>query len=236
MSRVVENLSHLHQQIDRACAASGRPDGAVQLLCVSKTKSADLVREAYDAGERHFGESYISEAVDKIAFLKAEGLAGIIWHFIGPIQSNKTRLIAENFDIVESLDRLKIARRLDEQRPENLPPLQVLIEVNLSAEAQKSGCPWEEAPALAAEIQKLPHLELKGLMGVATDTDDTEVIRAEFTRLQKLRDTLATPGAPLAVLSMGMTADLDVAIACGSTEVRIGTAIFGAREYPHHPA
>lgn len=231
MKKISDNLYHIHQSIEQACAACGRSADTVTLLCVSKTKPAADIIEAYQAGERHFGESYANEAGEKIPALKDMGYSDIIWHFIGPVQSNKTRIIAEHFDVVESVDRIKTARRLNEQRPAGLPPLQVLVQVNISAEEQKSGCSFAELPSLIDFIQSQEHLRLRGLMGIARETDDHEEIRHSFTALaeafKKWQDSI--PGFD--TLSIGMTQDMAAAIACGSTEVRIGTAIFGPREY-----
>ena len=231
MGQVSANLSHIHQEISQYSASYRRPAGAVTLLCVSKTKPQNAILEAYQAGERHFGESYAHEAVDKIQDLKAQGYKDIVWHFIGPIQSNKTKLIAENFDIVESVDRIKIAERLNAQRPAGLKPLQVLVQVNISDEDQKSGCSFAELPELIAFIEKKEHLQLRGLMGIAKETSDSVEIERSFIALKREFDKHSAQRPHFDILSMGMTHDMETAIKCGSTEVRIGTAIFGPREY-----
>ena len=192
---------------------------------MSKTKPAAAVREAYAAGIRDFGENYLQEALEKQAELSELPL---IWHFIGPIQSNKTKPIAEHFAWVHSVDRLKIAQRLSEQRPTGLPPLNICLQVNVSAEDSKSGCAPAELAALAQAVSQLPNLRLRGLMAIPEPTDDVAAQRAAFARLRELRDGLPLP---LDTLSMGMSHDLDAAIAEGATWVRIGTALFGARDY-----
>lgn len=225
------NLQHVHEAIVQACSLCGRAPESVRLLCVSKTKGEDLIKAAYGAGERHFGESYISEAVDKIESLRAQGFHDIVWHFIGPIQSNKTKHIAAHFDVVESVERLKILERLSAQRPEGLPPLKVMIQVNISQEEQKQGCEIEELPGLLAAASSLPKLELVGLMGVARIDADEAELNAQFGQLKALQERFVGQYPSLTELSMGMTHDLGPAIAQGSTEVRIGTAIFGERDY-----
>jgi pyridoxal phosphate enzyme (YggS family) len=197
----------------------------VGLLAVSKTKPASDLREAFSAGLRDFGENYLQEALGKQTELSDLPL---IWHFIGPIQSNKTRAIAENFAWVHSVDRLKIAQRLSEQRPADLPPLNVCIQVNVSGEASKSGCAPEDLPALAQAIIALPNLRLRGLMAIPEPTDDSDEQNAAFAAVRTLQDQL---NLPLDTLSMGMSHDLEAAITQGATWVRIGTALFGARNY-----
>ena len=235
MQNIIENLAHLHNHIDEYCSQSGRSSAEVTLLCVSKTKPEEMIKCAYEQGERHFGESYISEAVDKVVSLKKQGYQDIVWHFIGPIQSNKTKHIAAHFDVVESVDRLKILERLHEQRPADLPPLKVLLQVNISKEAQKQGCEAEELPELLAKAATLPNIEVIGLMGVALINADDATLAQEFGFLQTLLHQYQAQYPSLKVLSMGMTDDMRVAIQQGSTEVRVGTAIFGARAYPHKP-
>jgi pyrroline-5-carboxylate reductase len=230
MSGISDNLSHVHAQIERAAASSGATQ-QVKLLCVTKTKPEEMVEEAYKCGERLFGESYAVEASEKIEHLKEKGYNDIVWHFIGPIQKNKTKLIAEHFDVVESVDRPIIVERLSDQRPEGMKPLEVMIEVNISGEDQKSGCDPKDAAELAALIAARKNLRLTGLMGIAKDTADHGEIDGSFKKLRALFDQLKASYPTLTVLSMGMTHDMDIAIANGSTEVRIGTAIFGAREY-----
>lgn len=228
---ITSNLKKVHDEINSCLQNASRDHGSLTLLCVSKTKPFSQIIEAYNLGERHFGESYISEAKDKIPKLKELGYKDIVWHFIGPIQSNKTKHIAELFDIVESVDRIKIAKRLNDQRPANLPALKILIQVNISDEEQKSGCSYADLDNLISEIAKLPRLELCGLMGVAEDTSDREVIDKSFAKLHETFKTLQQKLPHFAILSIGMTHDMDLAIKEGSTEIRIGTAIFGAREY-----
>lgn len=228
---VEANLHQVHGAIDKECQTCGRDSAQVRLLCVSKTKSEDLIKAAYASGERHFGESYVSEAVGKIESLKAQGFNDIVWHFIGPIQSNKTKHIAAHFDVVESVERLKILERLSAQRPDGLPPLKVMLQVNISDEEQKQGCEVEELPALLEAASSLPKLELIGLMGVARiDASDSE-LRQQFGLLRSLKERYQAQYPSLMELSMGMTHDLGQAIVEGSTEVRIGTAIFGERDY-----
>ena len=225
MSTIAENISTLAERIRSAAQAVQRDPASVGLLAVSKTKPASELREAYDAGLRDFGENYLQEALGKQVELSDLPL---IWHFIGPIQSNKTRAIAENFAWVHSVDRLKIAQRLSEQRPPELPPLNICIQVNVSGEASKSGCSPEDLPALALAISALPHLKLRGLMAIPEPTDDREQQNASFAAVSTLQAQL---GLQLDTLSMGMSHDLEAAIAQGATWVRIGTALFGARNY-----
>ncbi|MBD8600586.1 YggS family pyridoxal phosphate-dependent enzyme [Pseudomonas sp. CFBP 8772] len=225
MSTIAENISTLAERIRSAAQAVQRDPGSVGLLAVSKTKPASDLREAYDAGLRDFGENYLQEALGKQAELTDLPL---IWHFIGPIQSNKTRAIAENFAWVHSVDRLKIAQRLSEQRPPALPPLNICIQVNVSGEASKSGCSPEDLAALAQAIGALPNLKLRGLMAIPEPTDDRDEQNASFAAVSTLQ---AQIGLPLDTLSMGMSHDLEAAIAQGATWVRIGTALFGARDY-----
>jgi pyridoxal phosphate enzyme (YggS family) len=203
----------------------------VRLLAVSKTKPAADVRAAVAAGQRAFGENYVQEGVDKIAAL---GSAGLEWHFIGPLQSNKTRPVAETFDWVHGIERLKIAERLSAQRKPDLPPLNVCIQVNVSGEASKSGVAPGELPALAQAVAALPQLRLRGLMCIPEPSDDENLVRSRFATLRRLRDALVTDGMTLDTLSMGMSHDLEAAIAEGATIVRVGTAIFGERQLPPH--
>mgnify|MGYP001557048812 FL=1 len=225
MSTIADNILQVSSRIQAATAAAGRVENSVQLLAVSKTKPAEALREAHAAGLRDFGENYLQEALSKQLELADLPL---IWHFIGPIQSNKTRAIAEHFDWVHSVDRLKIAQRLSEQRPAELPPLNICIQVNVSGEASKSGCTPDDLPALAAAISALPRLKLRGLMAIPEPTDDRAEQDAAFAAVQKLQASL---NLPLDTLSMGMSHDLESAIAQGATWVRIGTALFGARDY-----
>lgn len=212
-----DRLQAVHRRIDEACLAAARNRNEVQLLCVSKTQPAEAVRAAWQLGERHFGENYVQEAVIKIEALRE--LPGLVWHCIGPLQSNKTRLVAEHFDWVHSVDSLKLARRLSEQRPPQLAPLQICLQVNTSGEASKSGIDPADLPALAAEVAQLPRLQLRGLMHIPAPGSDAAVHRRLAALLQPGMDQL----------SMGMSDDLEAAVAAGSTWVRIGTAVFGAR-------
>ncbi|MBH3403623.1 YggS family pyridoxal phosphate-dependent enzyme [Pseudomonas glycinae] len=225
MSTIADNILHVSSRIQAATKAAGRDENSVQLLAVSKTKPAEALREAYAAGLRDFGENYLQEALGKQLELADLPL---IWHFIGPIQSNKTRSIAEHFAWVHSVDRLKIAQRLSEQRPAELPPLNICIQVNVSGEASKSGCTPQDLPALAQAISALPRLKLRGLMAIPEPTEDRAEQDAAFAAVQTLQDSL---DLPLDTLSMGMSHDLESAIAQGATWVRIGTALFGARDY-----
>ena len=225
MSTIAENIAKVGARIREAAQASQRNFADIGLLAVSKTKPADAIREAHAAGVCDFGENYLQEALEKQTQLADLPL---IWHFIGPIQSNKTRPIAEHFDWVHSVDRLKIAQRLSEQRPAHLPALNICLQVNVSAEDSKSGCSPEELTALAQAVVALPNLRLRGLMAIPEPTDDVAAQHAAFARLRQLRDELALN---LDTLSMGMSHDLEAAIAEGATWVRIGTALFGARDY-----
>ncbi|UDI92604.1 YggS family pyridoxal phosphate-dependent enzyme [Pseudomonas sp. IAC-BECa141] len=225
MSTIADNIALVSSRIHAATAAAGRDENSVRLLAVSKTKPAQALREAYAAGLRDFGENYLQEALGKQLELADLPL---IWHFIGPIQSNKTRSIAEHFAWVHSVDRLKIAQRLSEQRPTDLPPLNICIQVNVSGEASKSGCTPQDLPALAQAISTLPRLKLRGLMAIPEPTEDRAEQDAAFAAVQKLQAGL---DLPLDTLSMGMSHDLESAIAQGATWVRIGTALFGARDY-----
>lgn len=233
MGQVSENLSHIHQELLAYEQKYQRGKNSVTLLCVSKTKPVASITEAYLHGERHFGESYAHEAEGKIQELKAWGYQDIVWHFIGPIQSNKTKIIAACFDIVESVDRIKIAERLNDQRPSDLKPLEVLVQVNISHEEQKSGCSFIDLPELIAFIQTKERLKLRGLMGIAKETDDAAEIEASFSKLRQLFNKYHARIKDFDILSIGMTHDMESAVKCGSTEVRIGTAIFGPREYKH---
>ena len=261
MTSVIGNLAHVHRRIAQVCAAAGRSVDSVTLLAVSKTFPAEAVREAFGAGQRQFGENYVQEALDKIAALadlrgpinagpspvdvRPPGGAGaarrpwgpVEWHLIGPLQSNKTRPVAAAFDWVHSVDRLKIAQRLSEQRPPDLPPLQLCLQVNISGEASKSGLLPTEVAAVALAVAALPRLRLRGLMAIPEPAADLEAQRAPHRALRELLAAvnlqgLAATGAawvPLDTLSMGMSADLEAAVAEGATIVRVGTAIFGGR-------
>lgn len=228
MSTIAENIAKVRERIREAEQACGRPSGSVALLAVSKTKPAADIREAHAAGLDDFGENYLQEALGKQVELADLALT---WHFIGPIQSNKTRPIAEHFHWVHSVDRLKVAERLSAQRPAHLPPLNVCLQVNVSGEASKSGCAPEELPALARAVAALPNLKLRGLMAIPEPTEDVAAQRAAFARLRELLTAL---NLGLDTLSMGMSHDLEAAVAEGATWVRIGTALFGARDYGPH--
>lgn len=215
-------------RIDRAARAAGRDPAGIRLVAVSKTRPPDDVRAAFARGQRAFGENYVQEAAAKRAALA--DLPGIEWRLIGPLQGNKAGLAAEVFDAVESVDREKIARRLSDARPPGRPPLEVLVQVNISGEATKSGVAPGEAVALARAVAALPRLALAGFMGIAEPTDDVARQRAQFATLRRCLEGARATGLDLRALSMGMTADLEAAIAEGATEVRIGTALFGARD------
>lgn len=230
MSTIANNIAKVAARIREAAQAAGRDPDTVGLLAVSKTQPAEAIREANGAGLSDFGENYLQEALEKQADLADLALT---WHFIGPIQSNKTRAIAEHFDWVHSVDRLKIAQRLSEQRPTELPPLNVCLQVNVSGEASKSGCAPQDVAELARAIATLPNLRLRGLMAIPEPTDDRAEQHAAFARLRQLQQALALE---LDTLSMGMSQDLEAAIAEGATWVRIGTALFGARAYPPQTA
>ncbi|CAJ6140878.1 pyridoxal phosphate enzyme, YggS family [Burkholderia pseudomallei] len=232
MSDLAARLASVHRRIDEAARAAGRAPGSVTLLAVSKTFPADAVRAAYAAGQRAFGENYVQESIDKISTL-ADLRAELEWHFIGPLQSNKTRPVAERFDWVHTIDRLKIAQRLSEQRPAHLPPLNVCVQVNISGEASKSGVAPADAAGLARAVAALPALRLRGLMAIPETETDPEAKRAPHRALHALFEQLRASGLALDTLSMGMSDDLEAAVAEGATIVRIGTAIFGARDYAH---
>ena len=225
MSTIADNIVEVEARIRAAALAVQRDVTSIHLLAVSKTKPAAALREAYAAGIRDFGENYLQEARAKQVELADLPLC---WHFIGPIQSNKTRDIAEHFAWVHSVDRLKIAQRLSEQRPAELPPLNICIQVNVSGEASKSGCTPQDLPALAAAINALPRLKLRGLMAIPEPTEDRAAQDAAFATVRQLQESL---NMGLDTLSMGMSHDLESAIAQGATWVRIGTALFGARDY-----
>jgi PLP dependent protein len=229
-SFIAQHLDEVRQRIAAIAASAGRDAASVRLLAVSKTFPASDVRAAFDAGQRAFGENYVQESVAKIAEL-GDLRGEIEWHFIGPLQSNKTKVVAENFDWVHSIDRLKIAERLSDQRAEDAAPLNVCLQVNVSGEASKSGVAPEEALTLARAIAALPRLTLRGLMAIPEPAATLDEQRAPHRRLRELLDALRADGLELDTLSMGMSADLEAAVLEGSTMVRIGTAIFGARTY-----
>jgi len=228
MSAIADNLQAVHARISKAAAAVGRSPEAVRLLAVSKTWPLSCVVDAADAGQRAFGENYLQEGTEKIASITGRNLE---WHFIGPLQSTKTKPVAEHFDWVHSIDRLKVAERLAAQRPLYLPPLQVCVQVNVSGEASKSGCTPSETLALCRAVAALPGLQLRGLMAIPEPVDDPQVQRLPFRQLRELSEQIRAAGLPLDTLSMGMSHDLEAAVAEGATIVRIGTAIFGERNY-----
>lgn len=228
MSAIATNLQAVRTRIAAAASAAGRTPESITLLAVSKTKPLADVLAAAAAGQTAFGENYVQEGCEKAAATVDRSLE---WHFIGPLQSNKTRLVAEHFAWVHSVDRLKIAERLSAQRPTDLPPLQVCVQVNVSGEASKSGCTPAEALALCQAVAALPQLRLRGLMTIPEPADDVATQRAPLRQLREIFDSIRAAGLPLDTLSMGMTHDLEAAIAEGATIVRVGTAIFGERNY-----
>lgn len=231
MGSIADNLQAVSQRIASAAAASGRAPGSVMLLAVSKTWPAAAVREAVAAGQTAFGENYVQEGVEKILQLRSEGLDRLSWHFIGPLQSNKTRPVAEHFDWVHSIDRLKIAERLAAQRPAGMAPLNICIQVNVSGEVSKSGCAPEETLALARAVAQLPGLRLRGLMAVPAPAATPEAQREPLQRMAALFEQLRGIEPAVDTLSMGMSHDLEAAVAAGASLVRIGTAIFGQRDH-----
>lgn len=234
MTSLSDNLHIVQTRIAAACVACGRSPASVQLLAVSKTFSADDVRAVAACGQRDFGENYIQEGVDKIVALRADPhVPVLVWHCIGPIQSNKTKLVAEHFDWVHTVDRLKIAQRLNDQRPAHLPPLQVCLQVNIDGGATKSGVTPADVLALALDVAKLPRLSLRGLMTIPDPVEGFEAQVAVHNKARALFDEVrAILNSPqFDTLSMGMTGDLEAAIHAGSTMVRVGTAIFGGRRY-----
>jgi len=226
MGSIADNLQQVRARIRAAAIRAGRDPDSVGLLAVSKTFGAAAVRAAWNAGQREFGESYVQEAIDKISMLQD---LPVQWHFIGPLQSNKTRAVAEGFDWVHSVSSLKIAQRLSAQRPENRSPLSVCLQLNVSAEATKAGVSEAELPPLARAVAALPRLRLRGLMCIPAPVTGFEAQRPAFARLARMRERLAADGLVLDTLSMGMSDDLEAAIAEGATWVRVGTAVFGTR-------
>lgn len=227
MSTLEQHYRSVTSRIQQACTSAGRDTSSVKLLAVSKTKPASMVEEIYQLGQRSFGENYVQDGMDKITALSH--LRDIEWHFIGPLQSNKSRIVAEHFHWVETVDREKIARRLSEQRPQSMPALNVLLQVNISGEEQKSGVLPADVAALADSVASLPGLCLRGLMCIAEHTEDEEKLAEQFRQMTVLLQTLQTHYPQADTLSMGMSGDLELAVACGSTQLRIGTDIFGAR-------
>lgn len=244
MNSVIHNLQHIQQAISVCCQQTHRQPNTVKLLAVSKTKPLEMIQTAYNAGQRAFGENYVQEAIEKIQQSQSlfnqntehsETLSStphmpIEWHLIGPLQSNKTKIVAEHFDWVQSVDRVKIAQRLNDQRPANMQNLNVCIQVNISQEANKSGATLEQAYELAAKIHKMPNLTLRGIMAIPTNTTDESILNALFNRLHTLYNELKATYATVDTLSMGMSQDMQTAIKNGSTMVRIGSAIFGQRQ------
>ena len=226
MTTISAKLQAVIARIDETARKFGRSPDEIALLAVSKTWPASALRQAAAAGQRAFGENYVQEGVDKATELAALGLQ---WHFIGPLQSNKTRAVAEAFDWVHSVDRLKIAQRLSEQRPESLPPLQLCLQVNISGEASKSGVAVGEVGLLARQVASLPRVKLRGLMAIPAPTDDFSQQRQAFAQLREVFEQLNRDGLPLDTLSIGMSHDLEAAIAEGASMVRVGSAIFGER-------
>ncbi|MEL0641462.1 YggS family pyridoxal phosphate-dependent enzyme [Pseudoalteromonas aliena] len=227
MVTIAERLTSAYVRIIKAAKNAQRNSNEITLLAVSKTKPCEDIITAYEHGQRQFGESYVQEAVDKIAQLQP--YSDIIWHFIGPIQSNKSALVATNFDWVQSVDRIKIAKRLNSQRPDNKPPLNILIQVNISNEEAKSGCHLDEIDELADYISQCEYLTLRGLMAIPAKSDKLETQTQYFKQLQTCFDKLKTQYPHIDTLSMGMSGDVEAAISAGSTMVRIGTDIFGTR-------
>ncbi|KLV06279.1 hypothetical protein ABT56_09675 [Photobacterium aquae] len=232
MNSIKQNIEQVISQISLAAEKCGRDADSVQLLAVSKTKPIAAIEAAIKAGQYAFGENYVQEGVDKVRYFADLSFdQPLSWHFIGPLQSNKTRPVAEHFDWVHSVDRVKIARRLSEQRPADMPPLNVLLQINTSGEESKSGLAFDEVAALADEVAALPNLVLRGLMSIPEKADDYDSQLAAFSSLAEAMDKLKAKHPQLDTLSMGMSGDMDAAVAAGSTMVRIGTAIFGARDY-----
>ncbi|QII36500.1 YggS family pyridoxal phosphate-dependent enzyme [Rouxiella badensis] len=229
-SAIAENLQQVRERIASSAALCERSPEEITLLAVSKTKPASAIEEAIAAGQLAFGENYVQEGVEKVAAF-SNHQPPLVWHFIGPLQSNKSRLVAENFDWCHTLDRLKIAQRLNEQRSKDKAPLQVLIQVNISDEQSKSGISLAEVPQLAADIAAMPHLMLRGLMAIPAAETDYDSQLAVFRQMTEAFNSLKLSYPQIDTLSMGMTDDMPAAIAAGSTMVRIGTAIFGARDY-----
>jgi len=231
MNDIAHNLAQVWDKISAAALRCGRASEDVALLAVSKTKPASAVAEAIDAGQRAFGENYVQEGVDKIRHFQEQGVTGLQWHFIGPLQSNKSRLVAEHFDWCHTVDRLRIASRLSDQRPAGMPPLNILIQINISDEESKSGIPLAELDALAAQVAELPGVCLRGLMAIPAPVSNYERQFAVAQQMAVAFDALKLRYPTVDTLSLGMSDDMEAAIAAGSTLVRIGTAIFGARDY-----
>ncbi|MET4884749.1 YggS family pyridoxal phosphate-dependent enzyme [Enterobacter asburiae] len=231
MNDIAHNLAQVRDKISAAAARCGRASEEITLLAVSKTKPASAIAEAIDSGQRAFGENYVQEGVDKIRYFQEQGNTDLQWHFIGPLQSNKSRLVAEHFDWCHTIDRLRIAIRLNDQRPAEMPALNVLIQVNISDENSKSGIALSELDALAAEVAELPRLTLRGLMAIPAPESSYERQFAVAQQMAVAFEALKARYNTVDTLSLGMSDDMEAAIAAGSTMVRIGTAIFGARDY-----
>ncbi len=231
MNDIAHNLAQVRDKISAAATRCGRASEEITLLAVSKTKPASAIAEAIDAGQRAFGENYVQEGVDKIRYFQEQGKTDLQWHFIGPLQSNKSRLVAEHFDWCHTIDRLRIAARLNDQRPAEMPALNVLIQVNISDENSKSGIALSELDALAAEVAALPRLTLRGLMAIPAPESSYERQFAVAQQMAVAFEALKARYHTVDTLSLGMSDDMEAAIAAGSTMVRIGTAIFGARDY-----
>ncbi|HDR2626974.1 YggS family pyridoxal phosphate-dependent enzyme [Enterobacter cancerogenus] len=234
MNDIAHNLAQVRDKISAAATRCGRASEEITLLAVSKTKPASALAEAITAGQRAFGENYVQEGVDKICHFRDQGQDDLQWHFIGPLQSNKSRLVAEHFDWCHTIDRLKIAARLNDQRPADMAPLNVLIQINISDENSKSGIALSELDALAAEVAALPHLTLRGLMAIPAPESSYERQFAVARQMAVAFEALKARHTTVDTLSLGMSDDMEAAIAAGSTMVRIGTAIFGARDTPNN--
>lgn len=230
MTNISDNIAVVEQKIVQATAKVKR-QGEVRLLAVSKTKPISLIKQAFVQGLSHFGENYVQESIEKIEKIKLDSDFDrpIYWYFIGPLQSNKTRPVAENFDWVQSVDRLKIAQRLNQQRPENMPVLNICLQVNISGEESKSGTTLSQVMELALQVQDLPRLKLRGIMAIPQNSHDPKVVEQQFLALNDIYKNLQQKYPEIDTLSMGMSGDLESAIKCGSTMVRIGTDIFGSR-------
>ncbi|KES19348.1 putative enzyme with a TIM-barrel fold [Gilliamella apicola SCGC AB-598-B02] len=232
MNTVQDNLLNIKNEIKKIAKECGRDPNTIQLIAVSKTKPAEQIMEAINAGQLAFGENYVQEGIEKIQYFKKNMPNNdLIWHFIGPLQSNKSKLVAEHFDWMHTIDRLKIAQRLSDQRPNHMAKLNVLIQVNISQEASKSGVKPEEVTDLVKQIVALPNLNLRGLMAIPEIENDYDKQLKVFTKMQQLLHSLQKDYPFMDTLSMGMSGDMPAAISAGSTMVRIGTAIFGARQY-----
>ena len=231
MNDIAHNLAQVRDKISAAATRCGRASEEITLLAVSKTKPASAIAEAIDAGQRAFGENYVQEGVDKIRYFQEQGKTSLQWHFIGPLQSNKSRLVAEHFDWCHTIDRLRIATRLNDQRPAEMPALNVLIQVNISDENSKSGIALSELDTLAADVAELPRLTLRGLMAIPAPESSYERQFAVAQQMAVAFEALKARYNTVDTLSLGMSDDMEAAIAAGSTMVRIGTAIFGARDY-----